>query len=691
MAQEFTQFREDRPVLRETPIADKSKGFEALSEAMGMGAHAIFKYAENLEESASSSHMLQSTVLANRMKTQAHANMLLHPDMTDQILEGLKSSLNMIKTNSVVNSGDRSRLNNSIENDLDGIEIKSAEIKRRNLNAQASVTFYNSLPALYTQYTHALNSSPEEAKTISDGLHKTVIGMVTQGALEPKQVANILAKFELIHDNHARTIEAFKRGDIEAHEHHAGTYNPFNETPLHQASLPGDVNTQLLVQHHSDDVSFRGIASKLSDPLYRPTAMDNEAVDRMSESENRRVFQCTKARGDAQALIFSGKPWQQIVREFVDSKSDKTDYGNTKHNYLNNYFKELYQGNYLSLISNTTIGSQTIQDYQNNLTALDKAALDPEEKEEWKQTYVNNFITKMNSVGTGLHMPTELVQPISKDILLPIRQGLVTNGDAGDAIDKIKYLTDDNRKLIQRSLSDPLQKSVVQTVAQTVDDVDKADLQHYMEANQRLDNTHGRSFNNLKKKNSTVLAEVQSDKNIQNILRYMGYQENGTTNSANFVQSISNYAKYSAQKTEDFEMNNSSDVIQNFSQKIAKGYDIVSGHNYIFNNNDLALTKERYDALANYMLNSFHKEYVSHGKSEAQYIEYIDNHQLVVTNTPDGDINIVDSQGTVVDRTPYTSHLIHLAEHEIKIVKERRIGLTPQEKLTHDIWRRYID
>ena len=69
MAQDFAQYKDEEPILRDVTPNDRSKGQEATAKAFGAAAELAFKTGETLEKTESATMLTKSVGDAERIKT----------------------------------------------------------------------------------------------------------------------------------------------------------------------------------------------------------------------------------------------------------------------------------------------------------------------------------------------------------------------------------------------------------------------------------------------------------------------------------------------------------------------------------------------------------------------------------------------------------------------------------------------
>lgn len=691
MAEPLTQYRDNVPIIRDTPVASSSKALEAIGQALGHVSEGLMQTAKNLEQEKSSAFLLQATSSASQIKADALIKLKTHPELANQIAEDTQQQLDNIKNTTPVN--------NKTKGQLDYLLQSSGQ----QVNAQAQLTNYqtNQLKLssqFYTEWPNVLKdlyTSVNDEKLFQQKLdiaHQTIEKALLGRIITPKQgsvlfqtlshtLDSLQALHELQQNPHARSSDLQK---ILA--------SPFAQN-IDKSNTPISQDTLHLQNHYDMDLTMQGIKSDLVQGYaVNPSAWIKLTPDHLNE-----VFLFGQGVQKAQGLFNNGENWQLLKQRLDELNTKKgllTQVEKGERATLQNLENNFNSGDYAQIIQQTPQGQAILKDYAQNYNSFDP------------RSAYNDYLSRSVQLGYAMHIDNHFIQPIPNDLKRQAQASFIQGADPDNLLQALNYHDPNNKVYLAASLQKPLQQEVAYTAGLLQGKTDPAFLRQLIVANQTGQDFSKISIGNAKDSGTndrSLKNIVVAHLNAQNsdIFDYID-QSGDPSRTLNIVNMAMNYVKYQGLIHNDLALKDVTDYIQSFSEHFEKGYQIASGPYFTFNLDQLNLTPGEAGRLADHVRNeayqalgfpiktthtpiretTFEKAQddalknagIPTGEELRQGWEEMKNHlseffnldrnPITITNTPDGLIIATDSAGHVIYSQPYTDSLVSYAHKE---------------------------
>ena len=691
MAEPLTQYRDNIPIIRDTPIASGAKGFEAIGQALGNASQGLMQTAKNLEQEKSSAFLLQATSSASQIKADALIKLKTHPQLANQIAEDTEQQLDNIKNTTPVNNKTKGQLDYLLQSN------------RQQVNAQAQLTNYqtNQLKLssqFYTEWPNVLKdlyTSVNDEKLFQQKLdvaHQTVEKAILGRIITPKQggvlfqtLSHTLDSLQALHqlqqNPQARSLDLQK---ILA--------SPFAQN-IDKSNTPISQDTLYLQNHYDMDLTMQGIKSG----LVKGYPINPLAWIKLNQNHLNEVVLFGQGVQKAQGLFNNGDNWQSLKQRLDELNAKKgllTQSEKGERATLQNLENNFNAGQYAQIIQQTPQGQAILKDYAQNYNNIDP------------RSAYNDYLSRSVQLGHAMHIDNHFIQPIPNDLKRQAQSAFIQGADPDNLLQALSYHDPNNKVYLAASLQKPLQQEVAYTAGLLQGKTDPAFLRQLIVANQTGQDFSKISIGNAKDSGTndrSLKNIVVAHLNAQNsdIFDYID-QSGDPSRTLNIVNMAMNYVKYQGLIHNDLALKNVTDYIQSFSEHFKKGYQIASGPYFTFNLDKLNLTPGEAGRLADHVRNeayqalgfpiqttptpiretTFEKAQdtalknagIPTGEELRQGWEEMKNHlseffnldrnPITITNTPDGLIIATDSAGHVIYSKPYTDSLVSYAHKD---------------------------
>lgn len=671
MTDALTQFRDEVPILRDTPIASSAKGLAAIGESLGNVSQGLMQSAQRLEQEKSNALLLQATSDAEQIKADAFVNLKTHPQLARQIAQDSQQQLDHIKNTTPVNPKTQGQLDYLLQSSLRQIHSQAQLTDYQIHQFKLQSTFYsewsNVLKDLYTSVndqTLFQKKLDMAHQTVEKALLARVISS-QQGNVLFKTLAHTLESLQVLH-------QLQQNPDTRSSDLQIALASPFAQN-IDKANTPISQDTQHLQAHYDQDLTLRGIKSDLvKGHAINPLAWLKLTPDHLNE-----VTCFSQGIQKIQGLFNNGENWQLLKQHYEQLSNKKgllTQAEKGERATLQHLLTEFDAGNYAQILQQTPQGQAILKDYAKNYHAVNP------------HTAYNDYISRSVQLGHAMHIDNHFIQPIPSDLKIQAQSAFMQGADPDALLQALAHHDPHNKVYLAASLQKPLQQEVAYTAGLLQDHIDPAFLRQLIFANQT-----GQDFSKvgISNKNDSEVND-QSLKNIiiaqlnghhANIFNYLS-QSGDPSRTLNVVNMAMNYVKYQGLIHNDLALKNVNDYLQSFSDHFSKAYKIVSGPHYSFNLSNLNLTPGEAARLADYIHNQAYqalgfdltplqankKEDLNAGwqeiKNHISEFFNLDRNPITVTNTADGLIIATDTAGHVIYSQPFTDSLAAYAHRE---------------------------
>lgn len=668
MAESFTQFRDEVPILRDTKVASSAKGLESIANVLGNVSQGLVQTVQRLEQEKSAALLLQATSSAEQVKSDALVKLKTHPQLASQIAHDTQQQLDNIRKTTPVNIKTRGQLDTLLQSGF------------RQVNAQAQLTDYQSHQLklqsnFYTEWPNLLQdlySSVSDDKIFNQKLdlaHQTVEKAVLGRIITPQQGSVLFKTLSHTLDSLQQLHQLQANPNARSSDLQIALASPFAQS-IDKSNTPISQTTRQLQDHYEHDLSINGIKTD----LVKGNAINPLAWMKLTPDHVNEVVLFGQGVQKVQGLFNDGENWQQLKQRYEElstknsllTQTEKGERGALQH--LMNGFNA---GNYAQIIQRTPQGQAILKDYAQQYNSVDPRAA------------YNNYISKSVQLGHAMHVDSHFIQPIPNDLKLSAQSAFIASADPDELLQVLSQHDANNKVYLAASLKKPLQQEVAYTAGLLQDHTDPAFLKQFISANQTgqdfskigIANTKDSDVSDKSLKNSVVAKLHEANSDIFNYLDQSG----DPSRTLSIVDMAMNYAKYQGLIHNDLALKNVNHYLQEFTDHFSKAYNIASGPYYSFNLNTLQITPGEAGRLADHVRNEvyhalgFHSTSVADGDMEKGWHEMLnhinaffnlDRNPITVSNTPDGFIIATDSSGNVIYSQPFTDSLVAYAHRE---------------------------
>jgi hypothetical protein len=692
MAEPLAQYRDDIPIIRESPIASSAKGLESVAKSLGNVSQGLMQTDLRLEQEKSNALLLQATSTADKIKSDALVKLKTQPQLATQIAEDTQQQLDNIKNTTPVNNKTKGQLDVLLQSSLNQVngqaQLTNYQTSQRKLTSNFYTEWPNVLKDLYTSVSDE-KLFQQKLDLAHQTVQKAMLGRIItpqQGGVLFKTLSHTLDSLQALHqlqnNPNARSADLQKE-----------LASPFAQN-IDKANTPISQDTLHLQNHYDMDLTMQGIKSD----LVKGNAVNPLAWMKLkNDTQLNEVVLFGQGVQKAQGLFNNGESWQ-VLKQRLNELNTKdgllTQAEKGERAALQYLLNGFTSGNYAQVIQQTPQGQAILKDYAQNYNSIDPHAA------------YNDYISRSVQLGHAIQIDNHFIQPIPNDLKAQAQSAFIPGADPDVLLQVLLHHDPNNKVYLAASLQKPLQQEVTYTAGLLQGNTDPAFLRQLISANQtgqdfskisiasaKDSNTSDKSLKNI------VVAKLHE--NNSDIFNYID-QSSDASRTLSIVNMAMNYVKYQGLIHNDLALKNVNDYMQSFSDHFSKAYQIASGPYYSFNLNTLNLTPGEAGRLADHVRNEAYQTLGFHitpintpiretpfekaqdiaSKSSpfpslwqikegwdemANYISEffnLDRNPLTVTNTPDGLIIATDTAGHVIYSQPYTDSVLTYAHRK---------------------------
>lgn len=675
MADKIPQFEDSQPIISPTKVNSSASGYDAMARTLGAISQKAGETAEGIAADESQSMYVNSVANAEQVKTKAQELMLEHPDMTQKIASSAQTQLDSIKTGAYVNQGDRNKLTSYLSETNDDIQLKAVENQVKQGQLGAALTHYENFPDFMKAYSNAAATNHDQAETLRTSMLNNLRNLVATGALTPEQAGTEVKAMSAVTDGASRLHQWTGDSDMTAQDYHTANASPLNDNKS-DPGAPIEGNTKWLVDYYSGDKSMQGVLADINKRMM-PSP---EAIMSLTPAQNAQALETMHGAMVADGLINSAQPFPAIEKAYqqLNERGRTLSYQEQgTRNALGTYIKDLKNGDYLSVMSETPAGNAVMERFNQRNAAIQNLSVSDDRKSQLMMQNQNSMVNDSVAYGQAHHIPAEYIQPIPASDVAIVKNAFNLGSDPATLLTTLGKYSKQNQAYVAQAMKDPKQAMVVQAVslANNTSNQDKVD---FIAANQT-----GRVYLNKDFKgaihDNTLMNQIAA--NLSPQMRLL--QANHDTQDAPTLQNAMldntlNYSKFLAQKNNDMTMANWKDYVSKASTIYNDAYQQRSGTNWIVNDSQLPanLSDGQLDTLAAYAVDEGNN-YLKNGRSDSEYQQQNSKNPLKMIITGSGDVQAVDGSGRVAFTSPFSTNMMALAE---KRKKERDLERQKQVK-----------
>jgi len=203
----------------------------------------------------------------------------------------------------------------------------------------------------------------------------------------------------------------------------------------------------------------------------------------------------------------------------------------------------------------------------------------------------NNYIGQMISLGQSQHVDPNLLNPIPMRTINAVKSSFAKDAPVADAIHSIGYIKPEYRAFVASRMPKSNQAVSVFLAGATMDKADSTFQAHLLEANQDRDYSALLKTGKDETKDTNIWENISSDQRMVDMNAYFSKLPGGIEIQQGLKQASVNYVLYRAAREGDVNLNGKAQYVEDFIANSAKGFDIATGNNYLFNNSNLSLRK----------------------------------------------------------------------------------------------------
>lgn len=671
---DFAQLKDAHPILPNIPVANRAKGSEALAQAFGQVSQVAAQTASQIDKEHSNAMLMNSASQSNSIMTDAKIQMLKHPENAEEIQKS--SSIALDKAGEVpMRATDRSRFNYLNSRSQDSLKLQSASIGAKQSRMKSEVDYMSALPKVYSDYQTSLLTGDEKSsdilyKTITENAKNALMG----GVITPAAYENSLKTLEHVHSQASLLHSLIGNKNATASHAQSAGMNVFSNNNLNAARLPSDSGTQILANHHTDNMVKQDINSSIygmSIDLHTMNSIMKQTPAAFANT-TQVIHGSIQAHGVINANMNSNVIDQNIER--LNNKPDLTASETAELHVYNNYMKHLGD-DFNGALGQTSEGAKNTQKWQEE-RGIANSQSNPSQRAASIRNADNNFMDAQVATATGQHIKSDFVNPVLTHIVDAAKSSMNLDADPNSMIQQMNYLKPRLRPYLAKQMGGGIPSAVGYWTAHgSENNMDEGWKSDMIVANQKgrdfsiLNQApEGGWFNSGKVKMTDPILRNKIIAKMPEMINYVGNQLHGQDRSASMVNSLVNLVKYQAIKHGDYTLDNVDDYIKTASEQGKKAFDISTGAHYVFNKSILPLPDNQLQMLSFASIQSSYKniedgyKHQSPNMSDAEIQAKSFNLNLTTSITDDRKIVVTNDSGVVYYSAPYSDTLLSHAQ-----------------------------
>lgn len=664
MASEIAQFKDKNPIVggNQAASASGARGAENIAKVFGNIAERSMSKATDYESDASKANLLQTHGMLQDIEAQSKIEMLKSPGHAAAIAKNAADTVTKIKTDASLNRSDRLQLEQMANSTSRSLKLTAAEktisLARDNAKFAALSTLGNTLQSVRND----VHTNPERADALIQAQYDTIRGLVGTGVITAVEGANIYKQFNAELNMAHEIVKGIQNGSLSAADINTYHATEPGQIPLSNAGLPIDHVTAMNAEHHVGQWSVEDLKTRVANGERIP-ASDVTRIKSIVGLDD--FFNYSQGAMRATGELRATTSWVALDQRLKNLKEKGTALTTFEKGYkqrLVNFFANSKQpGAYQNFIASTPEGARIQIESNQKQVVIDSAPAfgtpDQVQLQKHIQTNdnLNDYISKMDAVGIGMHYPDHLRVPIPISMLIPIQNGFNKNGDVPSAINNIQTLNAKNRVYAMNAFHDNPRKALtVLEIGNLTGKVDQGYLVDLMEANQadalgKKDNQE--KFQQLEKgkegySDSKLSARIApAISSVMTWLRYQG-KEAGAIASAKVDQGV-RYINYKAQQIGDYNFKNLDDYLTTYKNNTEAAYQISSGLNYVMDKAGVNLEDDQMQIYADYGITEARNKLLEF-KTPQEVNLIFSNRPPIMVSVPGGRTEVVYPDGHLV-------------------------------------------
>src|SRR6185436_13561384 len=406
MAEEFAQFQEGQPLIKESEVRTKATGFEKMGAVLGVAAKELFSKSENMAQEASSTNYLQSQAMLSELNSSAKMQILENPNLGPMIAEKTEENAEIIKESAFLNSSDRSKFDSMADDTMRSLAFDGKKSQLGVIQEQAKFETLNNFQRNLEAYSKSMFSlDPKAAIEQQNAMLESIRGQVSQGILTAHEGAHMHNMMSNEIRRHDEIVSAIKQGNATASTFHA--IKAFSsDSTTDNARLPTNENSRQIYDLNSEYSSIEDVKA-----AYAQGHTVNPAIFYSIKSPHAIIKLNNYKEGAhiADGMIYSADSFPNIQNKIKELKSIHERNGSQQGmlDRLNNIVSDFENGDGLKYVSNVQTGAQAQEKYLTQKSAIESSKNSDEVKSKALTEIHNEFLTSINQTYESMKIPQQ--------------------------------------------------------------------------------------------------------------------------------------------------------------------------------------------------------------------------------------------------------------------------------------------
>ncbi len=642
------------------------------------GHEALAKLGKSLSSEASQALALHQASEFQKAKVAAQTSVQADPsaaNIQQQLanLAGAKGGLESVP----LNLNNRLSLSRMLDNELTQFHTFTSGVQLRQARLVEAETLSNDLPSdLQTIGNGYLSGDHQTASDLSEALQGRLEHALKAGSISPQYYHNAIQLLHAVHDKASALMSLVhpdNQDDFTPDKFHALQSFGFDKgvaRPVKQSV--GQTHTGLSFDIHNQDSNFTDFVAEA-----HQGQVNTQAYLSMSADKAQAALQVLNGIQTAKGVIQSNQSYPVIMSRMATLSKNPNVTVSEKAE-LNHYrqFTHLLSTDFPAAMNETAQGEAIIDRYNAATASIkDDSSLSDAERADKMNQVTQQYYRQLVSQAHALNVPANLIKPIPKTALATAESAFQLGGDPNALVKFMQpYANSSVGVYAANSFDTPRQQEIANLVRLNAHQDTAALLPMMIQANQM-----GQDYSNLLMKDGEHQSDIMSAINtkgffthpaIYQSLNYISALPNSSQRVSTIKSLLSNMVLFQASAHNDPELSNLSAYMDKANRLMQESYQIKSGHSssaYSFNLKTLPITSAQAAGLSDYVLQDRCKHYLQQhtGASDEAVLAGMSNQPFLVTNTPDGNLIVVNRHlNQVVCRVPFSQHLLIAAQHQ---------------------------
>lgn len=662
---------DERSILKPQQVASGAKGAEDVSQLFGAVGKEGVKIAGNALEAESKAHLYMQSSLTAKATNDYELSLKKDPNPKAGAihLKTLGNIFGDILKNSTLNNEDRLTLQKKMDNDMTSASKALGVMEIEQAKKSAQLNFAQQFPDDMRGISKALFQDPKEAQKLINNTQGLLEGMFRRNELSEKQWQHYNKLVEGVVDRASSLIARGDALDLDAEAIH--TYGAFlGDMKDMPGGAPINVESRLLYSHYKSETDYKSSLAELYKGKPDAGAIIY-ALNDMTDTQFTTFLKTGDGIAIAKGKIDSAQPigvLEQRVKYLREKSATLTEEETGELNKTNMFLADL-KNDFRGTIQDTPQGQAITAEYMSKVNiARDSVWLGQGERDQMEKKAANEYMSDVINYGRAIGAPSDIVQPFDAATIAAQQSYFNPGADAKTAINKMKDLSAENGAYLAYGMKKPNQQQVM-LMANIIGDDKQGLMRQMVYANQNNTDFSVLNYDKSNITESKLKAKIVSQ--LSDVNNFLGHQPQGSKAIEGVYDAALNMVKYLAVANGDLTLKNSGSYINDAIATVKGAYKFESGSFYSFNTARQPMSSSDANAIAGYAREQAINR-MRGDASEEQIMEAVDRNPLFVSMDESGEVNVIDSEGEVRWKQPYTEVLLGNARLE-KTVTTREI------------------